>query len=125
MRVENPDQPLSKHVVLCFSGFCSEKRFEIPNSKKWVNANQVLEPLGYSCFQVMWESVTKGDIARRIASNLGTFGFEMFLNGVGSAATLVGCIRLVLMAKEFAYDRIAKVFKDNFTKACKNAKLTG
>ena len=73
----------------------------------------------------MWESVTKGDLTRRIASNLGTFGFELMLNGIASAVTLIGCIRLVLMAKEFAYDRIAKVFKDNFTRACKNAKLTG
>jgi hypothetical protein len=39
LRVDNPNQPLSKHVVLCFSGFCSEKRYDITNSKKWVNAN--------------------------------------------------------------------------------------
>lgn len=85
----------------------------------------MLEPLGYSCFEVKWESVTKQDLTRRIASNLGIFGFELLLNGLASAVTLIGCIRLVLMAKEFAYDRIAKVFEDNFKKAIKNAKLTG
>ncbi len=87
--------------------------------------NHALEPLGYSCFQVQWESTSKEELVRKIASNLGIFGFELFLDGVASAATLVGCIKLTLMAKEFAYDRIAKVFEDNFKKAVKNAKLTG
>ena len=116
---------MSKHVVLCFSGFCSQKRIEQPNSKKWTAVNNKIEPLGYSCFEVKWESITKSDLTRKISSNLGIFGFEMFLNGVASAITIVGCIRLVLLAKEFAYDRIAKVFEDNFKKAVKNAKLTG
>jgi hypothetical protein len=58
-----------------------------------------MEAQGFSCFEVKWESISKGEIFKRIASNLGVFGLEMLLNGgIASAANLVGCIRLAMVA---------------------------
>ena len=118
-------QPVTKHVLLTFSGFLSQN--DKPE-ESWGQLNELIEPHGVQVYDLKWQSIQYSDIAMSVTKKLGSIiALEMlglFIPGE-KAAKAARIAYYMLKSKTYLYDGIALQVKDLFKLAIKNARLTG
>ena len=122
---KDQQEPVSKHVLLTFSGFLSQND---KSEDGWSKLNEMIEPHGMDVYDLKWQSIQYSDIVKSVSMKLGQIVATELFGLLVPATKAVRAAKVafyVFKSKTYLYDGIALQVRDLFKKAIRNARLTG